>query len=164
MAGRKRKMTQNRVLIVDDERGVRESMKMLLKNSYNIDMASSGTEAIARLSDIQPDVVLLDLRMPDMSGIEVLQEIKLRDPNVEVILVTAYATIETARKALRLGAFDYLTKPFNPDELANIVSRGMERRKDVLLRSAEMAAIQQGYQSLCHEVEEAKNLITTQML
>jgi response regulator RpfG family c-di-GMP phosphodiesterase len=163
MAGRKRKMTQNRVLIVDDERGVRESMKMLLKNSYNIDMASSGTEAIARLSDIQPDVVLLDLRMPDMSGIEVLQEIKLRDPNVEVILVTAYATIETARKALRLGAFDYLTKPFNPDELANIVSRGMERRKDVLLRSAEMAAIQQGYQSLCHEVEEAKNLITTQM-
>ena len=154
-------MALKRVLIVDDERGVRESIKMLLKSSYEVDLATSGTEAISKLVEFKPDVVLLDLRMPDMNGIEVLQNIKNLDKDVEVILVTAYATVDTARKALRLGAFDYLTKPFNPHELETIVSRGIERRDDVLTRSATMEAIQHDYQSLRSEVDTAKMRIAT---
>jgi putative two-component system response regulator len=152
---------RNRVLIVDDERGVRESMRMLLKDHYDLTLAACGTEAIERLAEARPDVVLLDLRMPDMSGIEVLQTIKAKDPHVEVILITAYATVDTARNALRLGAFDYITKPFNPTELAGIVRRGIERRMDLLQRSAMFEAIQQDYQSLRKEVEMAKHQIAT---
>ncbi|MEI7833088.1 MAG: HD domain-containing phosphohydrolase [bacterium] len=154
-------MDLKKVLIVDDERGVRESIKMLLKSNYEIDLAKNGSEAISKLVKFKPDVVLLDLHMPDMSGIEVLQNIKSLDKDVEVILVTAYATVDTARKALRLGAFDYLTKPFNPHELETIVSRGIERREDILTRSATMEAIQHDYQSLRSEVDTAKMRIAT---
>jgi putative two-component system response regulator len=150
-----------KVLVVDDERGVRESMRMLLKDYYQVAVAASGSEAIAVLKDVQPDVVLLDLRMPDMSGIDVLQSIKAIDPNIEVILVTAYATVDTARKALRLGAFDYLTKPFDPQELESIVRRGLERRIDTLRRSATLEAIQQDYRTLRQEVELAKHQMHT---
>jgi response regulator RpfG family c-di-GMP phosphodiesterase len=149
-------MAQEKVLVVDDERGVRESIRMLIKDRFQVVLASGGREAIACLAEERPDVVLLDLRMPDMGGIEVLQNIKAQDPHIEVILVTAYATVDTARKALRLGAFDYLTKPFNPYELEGIVRRAFERRQDVLRRSATLEAIQQNYQTLRKEVEMAK--------
>jgi putative two-component system response regulator len=151
----------NRVLVVDDEIGVRESMRMLLKGTYEVALASCGREAIARFAEIKPDLVLLDLRMPDISGIEVLQSIKTMDPYVEVILVTAYATVDTARKALRLGAFDYLTKPFNPTELTTIVRRGIEHREDTLRRSAKLEAIEQDYASLRREIEQAKYQMAT---
>ncbi|MHB9023589.1 MAG: response regulator [Armatimonadota bacterium] len=154
-------MAQQKVLVVDDERGVRESIRMLLKDRYQVTLAVNGADALAKLSDVQPDVVLLDLRMPDMSGIEVLQNIKAKDPNIEVILVTAYATVDTARKALRLGAFDHNTKPFNPNELEGIVRRGIERRMDALHRSATLEAIQQDYHSLRKEVEMAKHQMAT---
>jgi putative two-component system response regulator len=146
----------NRVLVVDDEVGVRESMRMLLKGSYEVVLASCGKDAIARFAEVKPDLVLLDLRMPDMSGIDVLQSVKTMDPYVEVILVTAYATVDTARKALRMGAFDYLTKPFNPTELTTIVRRGIEHREDTLRRSAKLEAIEQDYESLRREIEQAK--------
>jgi putative two-component system response regulator len=154
-------MAQKKVLVVDDEHGVRESIRMLLKSAYDVTLAVNGADALAKLSEVKPDVVLLDLRMPDMSGIEVLQNIKAKDPLVEVILVTAYATVDTARKALRLGAFDYLTKPFNPLELEGIVRRGIERRVDALRRSATLEAIQHDYQSLRKEVEMAKHQMAT---
>lgn len=154
-------MLQNKVLIVDDERGVRESIKMLLKSSYEVCLACTGSEAITKLVEFSPDVVLLDLRMPDMNGIEVLQNIKSLDASVEVILVTAYATVDTARKALRLGAFDYLTKPFNPHEMEAIVMRGIKRRQDTLKRTASLEAIQHDFQSLRSEVETAKQQIAT---
>ena len=149
-------MTLKKVLIVDDERGVRESIRMFLKGSYEVKTAANGTEAMACLIEMQPDIVLLDLRMPDMSGIEVLKNIKSIDPTVEVIIVTAYATVDTARKALRLGAFDYITKPFNPQELITIVQRGIERRLDGISRTETLEAIKQDYQSLRSEVDLAK--------
>ncbi len=145
-----------KVLVVDDERGVRESMRMLLKDDYQVSIASNGRDAIALLGKVQPDVVLLDLRMPDMNGIDVLQSIKAVDPNIEVILVTAYATVDTARKALLLGAFDYLTKPFDPRELQSIVRRGIDHREDTLRRTASLEAILQDYRALRQEVEMDK--------
>lgn len=154
-------MRNGRVLVVDDERGVRESIRMLLKDTYEVVLAINGTDAIAKLNEVHPDIVLLDLRMPDMSGTDVLQNVKMQDPYVEVILVTAYATIDTARKAIRLGAFDYITKPFNPSELENVVLRAFERRDNTLRRSATMEAIQQNYQSLRREVVAAKQQIET---
>lgn len=157
-------MNKERVLVVDDERGVRESMRILLKGKYELALASSGTEAIQLIPEFQPSVVLLDLRMPDMSGIEVLQEIKARDTHVEVILVTAYATVDTARKALRLGAFDYLTKPFNPSELESIVKRALDRRFENLNRSATFETIQQNYLTLQEEVRLAEQQIATHVL
>jgi putative two-component system response regulator len=154
-------MTHHKVLVVDDERGVRESIRILLKNRYDVSMAVSGSDAIARLPKVRPDVVLLDLRLGDMHGIEVLQNIKTMDPDIEVILVTAYASIDTARKALHLGAFDYITKPFDPHELENVVARGIERRDETLQSSATLEAIQHDLQSLRQEVERAKNRIST---
>ena len=154
-------MMQQKVLIVDDERGVRASMRMLLKDKYQLSLASNGAEALELLAQFQPEVVLLDLRMPDMSGIDVLQQIKARDALVEVILVTAYATVDTARKALRLGAFDYLTKPFNPQELESIVKRAFERRDEAINHSITFEAIQQDYQSLLNEVDTAKQRMAT---
>lgn len=154
-------MIQQKVLLVDDERGVRASMRMLLKDKYELGQASNGAEAVEQLVQFRPDVVLLDLRMPDMSGIEVLQHIKQHDSYIEVILVTAYATVDTARKALLLGAFDYLTKPFNPEELESIVKRAFEHREEALERTASLAAIQQDYKSLLSEVESAKTRMAT---
>ncbi|MHB9130158.1 MAG: HD domain-containing phosphohydrolase [Armatimonadota bacterium] len=154
-------MSQQKVLVVDDERGVRESIRMLLKDQFDVTLAVNGRDAITKLAEVNPDIVLLDLRMPDMSGIEVLQNVKAKDPHIEVILVTAYATVDTARKALRLGAFDYITKPFNPHELEGIVRRGIERRLDALRRSATLEAIQQDYHTLRKEVEMAKHQMAT---
>jgi len=154
-------MTHHKVLIVDDERGVRESIRILLKNRYDVSMAVCGSDAIARFPEVRPDLVLLDLRLGDMHGIEVLQQIKSVDPNVEVILVTAYASIDTARKALHLGAFDYITKPFDPHELENIVARGIERREETLQSTATLETIQHDLQSLRREVEQAKHRIST---
>jgi putative two-component system response regulator len=154
-------MMLSKVLVVDDEHGVRESIRMLLKGSYDVTLAINGHDAIAKLPQVQPEIVLLDLRMPDMTGIEVLEALKTLDPSVEVILVTAYATVDTARKALRLGAFDYITKPFNPAELDAIVRRAIEHRNEQLLRSAKLEAMEQGYLSLRREVEEAKTQLAT---
>lgn len=154
-------MTRHKVLVVDDERGVRESIRILLKDSYDVSLAISGADAIAKLPEVQPDIVLLDLRLGDMHGTDVLQKIKTQDPNVEVILVTAYASIDTARKAIRLGAFDYLTKPFDPRELEGIVRRGIERRMETLRDSALMESIRHDLQALRQEVDAAKYRIST---
>ena len=151
----------HKVLVVDDDRGVRESMRILLKGQYELTLAVSGADAIAKFPECKPDVVLLDLRLGDMHGIDVLQNIKMIDPTVEVVLVTAYATIDTARKAIRLGAFDYLTKPFDPPELENVVRRGVERRMEQLQHTERIAAIQHDLLTLRKEVEDAKNQIAT---
>lgn len=117
------------VLIVDDELGARESMRMILKGNFDVSTAESGTKAIELVKEKQYDVVVLDIRMPDISGIEVLEKIKQMDPSPEVMMVTAYAALDTAKNAMRLGAYDYIEKPFkNFDEFREIVSRGVERK------------------------------------
>ena len=119
------------VLVVDDKQGPRESLKMILKNRYNVLSASRGTEAL-NLVDTRGeeiDVVLLDIRMPDSDGISVLREIKHRNPDIEVAMVTAYASVDTAGNALRLGAYDYLQKPFSCESVEEIVFRGVTKRQ-----------------------------------
>lgn len=121
--------TKGSVLIVDDELGARESMRMILKGKFDVSTAESGMKAIELVKEKQYDVVVLDIRMPDISGIEVLEKIKQMDPSPEVMMVTAYAALDTAKNAMRLGAYDYIEKPFkNFDEFREVVNKGVERK------------------------------------
>jgi two-component system, NtrC family, response regulator AtoC len=116
------------VLVVDDEESVRESFHLVLDDDFEVLVAADGARALDLVRTSQVDVVLLDIRMPDMDGIEVLERIKASDDSIEVILVTAVKTVKTAVAAMKLGAFDYLTKPFEDDELLSLVRRAVERR------------------------------------
>jgi two-component system, NtrC family, response regulator PilR len=117
------------ILIVDDERSMREFLAIYLKRSgYRVEAAPDADSARKALAAREFDVVITDLRMPDGSGLEVLSESKHLHPDTQVIVVTAFATAETAIAAMKAGAYDYLTKPFKVDEVGLVVERAMERR------------------------------------
>jgi DNA-binding NtrC family response regulator len=119
-----------RILIVDDEEIVIRSCKRILDDAgYVVDSAPNGWEALKKVEDNSYDVMVLDIMMPKMDGLEVLQQVKERHPEVDVIMVTGLSQIQTAVKAMKLGAFDYLPKPFDPDELTHVVERALERRR-----------------------------------
>lgn len=133
--------TVPRVLVADDERSMRELLSIVLRREgCEVVLAESGREAVAVLERQAIDLVISDLKMPDMSGVDVLRVAKQVDPDVSAIVVTAFASTETAVEALRLGASDYLTKPFDVDELKLLVRRTLERRQlrqeNVLLKRA----------------------------
>lgn len=111
-------MEQLRVLLVDDERDFLETLvKRLRKRNLEVAGASSGEEALRVLREIPIDVVVLDVRMPGMDGIQVLRELKQISPLIQVIMLTGHASVEVAVEGMELGAFDYLMKPANLDEL-----------------------------------------------
>src|SRR5262245_34445314 len=116
------------VLVVDDDEGLRESCRLILEEDYEVLDAPNGAEGLEVLRGSEVDVVLLDVRLPGMDGLEVLQKIKSLDEQIEVILVTAVKTVRTAVTAMKLGAFDYLTKPFEEEEVLAVVRRALERR------------------------------------
>lgn len=122
---------ERKILVVDDEVGPREAIRMILKGRYNVMTASDAKEALDIFSKDRLDLVLLDIKMPERDGISVLKDIKQKDPDTEVILITAYATVETAREAIRLGALDYLIKPFDKDDVINVVERGLQKRRNL---------------------------------
>jgi len=119
-------MERKKILVVDDELSVRESMRMIFKNEYEVLMAGNGKMALKIIKEQTPDVVLLDIVMPGEDGIEVLKKLKEIDEKVLVIMVTATKTIKTAVSAMKLGAYDYITKPFDIDEIKLIVSRALK--------------------------------------
>lgn len=117
------------LLIVDDERGPMESLRMIFKPAYQVYTASGGPEAIEIVHQTPIDVVTLDLRMPGMSGIEVMEQIKQHDPDIEVVIVTGYSSLDTAIRGLRFRAFDYISKPFDVSEISDIVRRAVNQRR-----------------------------------
>jgi two-component system, NtrC family, response regulator AtoC len=118
-----------RVLLVDDEEGVRMSLRALLDREYRISSVGSGEEAIEELARFQPDLVLLDVKLlPSMSGLDTLQYIKAFDERIEVVMITAFASLATLNEALRRGAFGYLIKPFPRRDLALMVRDALARR------------------------------------
>ncbi len=122
-------MAQKRsILIVDDEPSVRESLKMILKPSYQVHTATAGTEALQSIQKNKIDLVALDLKMPGLSGIDVLQQIKKNDPDMEVIVITAHGTPQNVQEASRYGAGDFITKPFNVPDLISSINKSLERR------------------------------------
>src|SRR6202167_3670190 len=120
--------TQKRtLLIVDDEEGPRQSLRVVFKEEYNLLLASNGPDAVELARNNKINAAVLDIRMTGMSGTEVLEKIKAIQPAIEVIMLTAYETVDTIRQALRLGACDYLNKPFDVVSIRKAVSIAMER-------------------------------------
>jgi len=117
------------ILIVDDEIGPRESLRMILKPNYNVFTVENGYAAIQMIQQLEMDVITLDLKMPGMSGIDTLKEIRAINPDVPIIVVTGYGTLESAIEAIRYGVFDYIPKPFNVPEIMTIIEKSIQRKK-----------------------------------
>ena len=117
------------VLVIDDELGPRESIKMVFQDKYRIYLARMGEEGLKILKENNVDTVILDIRMPRLNGLKVMEKIKETDPLLPVILLTGYGSLSTAQEAIRLGAFDYLSKPFDVDEIRKVVESALEKRR-----------------------------------
>jgi len=121
---------KGRILVVDDEANARaELAELLSEEGYQVESAGDGLKALGKLEAFGPDLVLTDLKMPGMDGIGLLQEVRVHDPDVVVVVMTAFGGIETAITAMRAGAADYLTKPVNVTELSLVIKREIERRR-----------------------------------
>lgn len=152
------------LMVVDDESGPRQSLHMVFKEDYHVLLAEGGVQAL-ELARKQPvDAVVLDIRMPDMTGVEVLAKLKEINPTIEVIMLTAYETIDTARQALRLGACDYLTKPFELAAMRAAVATAMTRRviaEEMQTNSRRLHELQESLrqQQMQSEIARTKNEI-----
>ena len=123
-----------RILVVDDERGPRESLRILLKPDYDVAYADSVDAALASVQDCAPDLVIQDIRMPGTDGIEGLRRLRELDPDLCIVMLTGFGDLETARKAIRHGATDYLKKPFDTRELLDVVRANCERTRQNRVR------------------------------
>ena len=119
-----------RILVVDDEEIVIKScLRILADEEFQVEAVQDGRAALRKVEENPYDVMILDVMMPNMDGLEVLRQVKETHPNVDVIMVTGLSQIHTAVQAMKLGAFDYISKPFEPDELRLVVQRALERRR-----------------------------------
>jgi DNA-binding NtrC family response regulator len=124
-------MSTGKILVVDDEDIVRTSCSRTLSpEGYDVRLAKNGAEGLKMASEERFDLVLTDLKMPDMDGIEVLRIIKEQWPETAVIIVTGYQTVDTAVKAIKLGAYDYIEKPFTPDALITAVREALTNKQE----------------------------------
>ncbi len=115
------------ILIVDDEMEIREILRRVLEPTYEIHEAASGKEALRRVQNEEFDVVTLDLSMPEISGIEVLKEIKRIKPGVEVVIVSGYGTLSKAKEAINYGAAGFISKPFNVADILSVIAKSYEK-------------------------------------
>ncbi len=140
------------ILVIDDEMGPRESLRMLLKPNYQVHTADCVEAGIKLLKEKQPDTIVMDIRMPGVSGIEGLRQIREIDPHLSVIMLTGFGALETAKEALRLGANDYIAKPFDAHEMQQVINRNVERTR--AHRTSENAAA---------EIKELNNRLLKQL-
>ncbi|MGB3093770.1 MAG: response regulator, partial [Candidatus Zixiibacteriota bacterium] len=118
------------ILIVDDELSVRDSLtKWFIEDGYKADAAADANEALKKLKPGVWDIIFLDIKLPGMDGMELQQRIKSIDPNATIIMITAYATVDTAVKSLKEGAHDYVTKPVDPDYISHLVANVVKQRR-----------------------------------
>mgnify|MGYP001256233711 CR=1 FL=1 len=121
--------SNTRILLADDEEATLSNLHGILEDEgYKVDTALNGTLALEHLGQIHCDLVVADIRMPGLSGIGLLRRIKETYPNVEVVLMTGYASVDLTIEALRLGAYDFLEKPFNNEHILDVVKRALEKR------------------------------------
>ncbi len=122
-----------KILIIDDEEIVLDSCtEILAVEDYLINTANNGILGLELLEKVQPDIVFVDLKMPGLSGLDVLEKIHAIDPSIVTVVITGYATIDSAVEAMKHNAYDFLPKPFTPDELRLLTKRGLEKRKLIL--------------------------------
>jgi len=118
------------ILVIDDEEVVRDSCsQVLIKEGYQTETAGDGETGLRKIREVKPDLVLVDLKMPGVCGMEVLKKIRDIDPDIIAVVITGFATIDSAVESMKEGAYDFLPKPFTPDELRLIIKRGLEKRK-----------------------------------
>jgi len=145
-----------RVLVVDDEMGVRESLRAILQPECDVATASTGEQALEAMRRGRVDVMTLDLKMPGLGGIEVLERARQIDPDVEALIITGYGSLDTAVQGLRLRAFDYLAKPFDTTHVRRLVAKAIAHRTAV----QKMKAVpEQLLSSLSHELRTPLNVI-----
>ena len=144
------------ILVVDDDPGLRESFRLILEDEYEVLDVPDGAQALDIVRSYQVDLVLLDIRLPGMDGLEVLERIKALDDQLDVILVTAVKTVRTAVSAMKLGALDYLTKPFDEEEVLTVIRRALEKRaleREVVFLRSELARREDLYEMIGQSVE-----------
>jgi two-component system response regulator HydG len=118
------------ILVIDDDKALRDACYQILsRQGYQVELAASARQGLALLERMSFDAILLDLVMPDMDGLEALKKIRALDPDVEVIIITGYGTIQSAVESIKAGAFHFLSKPFVPDDLRNLVTRALDKRR-----------------------------------
>ena len=121
-------MEKKQILVVDDEQNSREGLtKILIKEGYEVVAAESGQDALAKAKKQDFDLIITDLRMPEISGIDVLEKIREKKPDIGVIIVTAYGEVNSYLKAMTLGAFEYLNKPIKLDELRRVIRKALDQ-------------------------------------
>ena len=149
---------KGKILVIDDERGPRESLRMVLKYDYEIFLADRVDGGVELLREKQPDLVIMDIRMPEKSGIEGLQEIRQIDPNISIVMLTGYGDLETAQQAIRFGATDYLQKPFDTKDIQEVVKKYVDRSKLFSRKRVAQEELQKMTQSLSREVGKTNKM------
>src|SRR5579864_7662078 len=135
--------TKGRILVVDDELVVRDSLgKWFTSEGYAAHPVASAREALETIQQKEFDIALIDIKMPGMDGMELQARLKDADPDLTVIIMTGYASVETAVQALKRGAYDYITKPVDPDELSHLVGNALEHKR----ASREVARLRESLQ------------------
>ena len=120
------------VVVIDDNENIRESLKFILEDEFNIYFFEDGANAVNFIYEVLPDIVITDISMPGMNGIEVLRRVKEIDETIQVIMLTGYASVESARASVRYGAFDYLVKPYDTEKLIDVIRSGVKQRRQII--------------------------------
>ncbi|OCL27532.1 histidine kinase [Orenia metallireducens] len=121
-------MDKKKILIIDDEKNIRITLKQCLNQDYEVVTGVNGEDGLEKFKDDNFDLVLLDMKLPGIDGIEVLKKLKELDNNVNIVMITGFGTIETAVETMKMGAVDYLRKPFAPNEIREIVKEVLDRQ------------------------------------
>jgi two-component system sensor histidine kinase/response regulator len=149
---------QGSILVIDDERGIREGCRRALTPlGYKVEVADTGAAGLRELREGSFDLILLDLMMPGMSGMEALDRIHEIDPDIVVIIITGYATVEAAVRTIKKGAYDFISKPFTSDDLSLVVSQGLEHRR-LTLETKRLQAIEEEAKELARANVELEKL------
>jgi two-component system sensor histidine kinase/response regulator len=152
------------LLIVDDEPGPRESLRIIFKDRYHCVTAESGRAGIEYARSHAVDAAILDIKMPDLTGVDVLRELKEIDPNTECVMLTGYETIETARAAVRYGAADYLNKPFDVFFVREVLDKCMKRRREKLAAKESFRTLKQTNDELRMELAQLNRAVEAGVL
>jgi len=144
-----------KILVIDDEKVIQEGCNRILTGEgYDVETSYTGQEGFKKMEEETYDLVIADLKMPGVSGMEVLKKIKKNDPDIGVIMITGYPTPETAVEAMKLWAFDYLPKPFTPDELISVVNKAIEEKKVLI----ETKHLENAYRDATKAISSSLNL------
>lgn len=152
--------TRAKLLVIDDELGPRESLRIVFKNEYDVLLADSVDVGLALLQAERPDAIIMDIKMPGKTGIDGLQEIRRVDPHISVVMLTGFGALDTAQQAIRLGANDYLKKPFDAREIFEVIRRNVQRTVMERRRANLAEEVRQLNAELVNELTEKEHMAT----